>query len=131
MSLLTHVPDRNTGDLSNASSSDVSAVELSAIEQQKENIQPLTAGRSAKALHALFTSDKKTLQDDLRERHAGFQREIEQVEQDGADDPLDVYHRCAQSGNKVYNLRLIYVQLLDMFAGLCPPILQDHLTLLT
>lgn len=82
--------------INSAGSSDASAVELSAIEQQKENIQPLAAGRSAKALHALFTADRKQLHDELREGHEGFRKEIQQAEREGSDDPLDVYHRCVQ-----------------------------------
>ena len=74
---------------------------------QKENIQPLAAGRSAKALHTLFTSDRKTLQDDLRDGHNRFQKEIEQVEQEGADDPLDVYHRCVILDKIMMTKRLI------------------------
>ena len=69
-------------------------VDLEAIEQQKENIQPLSSGRSAKALHTLFTSDRKVLQDELEKGHERFKREIESVEEEGSDDPLDVYHRC-------------------------------------
>ena len=69
-------------------------VDLEAIEQQKENIQPLSSGRSAKALHSLFTSDRKVLQDELEKGHERFKKEIESVEEDGSDDPLDVYHRC-------------------------------------
>lgn len=82
-----------------SSSSNASAVDLSAIEQQKENIQPLASGRSAKALHTLFTADRKTLQDDLKEGHDRFKREIEQAESEGADDPLDVYHRLIAWSN--------------------------------
>lgn len=70
-----------------------SAVDLSAIEQQKENIAPLAAGRSAKVLHTLFTQDRKSLNDELKAGHDRFNEEIDQVEKDGADDPLDVYHR--------------------------------------
>lgn len=73
--------------------SSASAVDLSAIEQQKENIAPLAAGRSAKTLHTLFTQDRKTLNDELKAGHDRFNAEIDQVEKDGADDPLDVYHR--------------------------------------
>ena len=73
-----------------------SAVDLEAIEQQKENIQPLTSGRSAKTLHSLFTSDRKVLQDELEKGHERFKREIEQAEEEGSDDPLDVYHRCVR-----------------------------------
>ena len=73
--------------------STASAVDLSAIEQQKENIAPLAAGRSAKTLHTLFTQDRKTLNDELKAGHDRFNAEIDQVEKEGADDPLDVYHR--------------------------------------
>lgn len=71
-----------------------SAVDLEAIEQHKENIQPLTQGRSAKALHSLLTSDRKTVNDELREGHEKFREEIETAEREGADDPLEIYHRC-------------------------------------
>lgn len=71
-------------------------VELTEIEDQKENIQPLASGRSAKALHALITSDRKVLQDDLRRERERFRSEIEQADKEGVDDPLDIYHRCAR-----------------------------------
>lgn len=91
----THTPTpEDTSATAAPASSNASAVDLDAIEQQKENIQPLTGGRSAKALHSLFTSDRKQVQDELREGHERFKREIDAVETDGHDDPLDVYHRC-------------------------------------
>lgn len=80
-------------DTSSSSSASAAAVDLSAIEHQKENIQPLSSGRSARALHSLFTQDRRTLQEELREGHERFRAEIDAVERDGADDPLDVYHR--------------------------------------
>lgn len=85
--------DASQGNISNEGNGAAAAVDLSAIEQQKENIQPLTSGRSAKALHTLFTSDRKVLQDELEKGHEKFKREIEQAEEEGSDDPLDVYHR--------------------------------------
>lgn len=85
----------NNGNASTVSSGSTEGVDLDAIEQQKENIQPLASGRSAKALHTLFTSDRKALQDELEKGHERFKREIEAVEEEGSDDPLDVYHRYA------------------------------------
>lgn len=89
----------NDGDESRDSSA-ASAVDLEAIEQQKENIQPLTAGRSAKQLNSLFTSDKKALHDQLARGHERFKEEIRLVEEEGADDPLDVYHRWVWISNE-------------------------------
>jgi len=83
-----------TDGINNNTSTTEGAVDLEAIEQQKENIQPLSSGRSAKALHNLFTSDRKVLQDELEKGHERFKSEIETVEEEGSDDPLDVYHRC-------------------------------------
>jgi hypothetical protein len=57
----------------------------------KENIQPLASGRSAKKLHSLFSSDRKSVEDELKEGHARFKAELETAED--AEDPLDVYHR--------------------------------------
>lgn len=98
-SIKRHVPAATaasdlTGDLDDSPGSQEGVtVDVDAIEQQKENIQPLSTGRSAKALHSIFTSDRKALQDELKEGHDKFNAEIEQVEADGTDDPLDVYHR--------------------------------------
>lgn len=101
MSSILNTSQRSTSDVlrhsvSNTSSDSTpsnSGVDLCAIEEQKENIQPLAGGRSAKALHTLFTSDRKVLQDELEKGHERFKAEIERAEEEGSDDPLDVYHR--------------------------------------
>ena len=59
----------------------------------QENIQPLATGRSAKKLHSLFSADRKSVEDELKEGHARFRAELEAAED--AEDPLDVYHRSA------------------------------------
>lgn len=75
-------------------------MDLSVLEQHKENVLPLAHGRSASKLQALLGSDRKTLEQELREGHARFREEIARVEtgsdDEGDDDKLDVYHRCIE-----------------------------------
>ena len=73
------------------------SVDFSKLEEHKENVQRLASGRSASKLQALFSSDRKTIEQELKEGHARFREEIARVESgsddEGDDDKLDVYHR--------------------------------------
>ena len=76
-------------------------VDFEVIENQKENIQALPSGRSARALAQLYTPPLSSagghtpspgqLQDAHSSKRAEFDRELATV--DEADDPLDVYDR--------------------------------------
>lgn len=81
--------------------------DFAALESQKENIQPLSTGRSAAALSSLFAAKPKVVERELREARQAFERELASVEErrqrelagedfgeDGEADPLDVYERC-------------------------------------
>lgn len=71
-------------------------IDFDIIETQKENIQPLPSGRSAKVLATSFTTslltprsgDTKSLNDAIRAEY-----ETELASQEEIDDPLDIYDR--------------------------------------
>jgi checkpoint serine/threonine-protein kinase len=71
-------------------------IDFNVIEQHKENIQALPSGRSAKALHQLYSpllanpSPASTNPEHIKAR-AAFEVELANI--DEADDPLDVYDR--------------------------------------
>lgn len=80
--------------------------DFTALESQKENIQPLSTGRSAAALSSLFAAKPKVVERELREAREAFEQELAAVEaqrqrelagedfgEDGEADPLDVYER--------------------------------------
>lgn len=76
-------------------------IDFEVIENQKENIQALPSGRSAKALAQLYTPPLSSasgqapspsqLQDAHAEARQEFEKELQQI--DESDDPLDVYDR--------------------------------------
>jgi checkpoint serine/threonine-protein kinase len=76
-------------------------IDFEVIENQKENIQSLPSGRSAKALAQLFTPPLSSaagtapspsqMQDAHSETRQAFEKELQVI--DEADDPLDVYDR--------------------------------------
>lgn len=76
-------------------------IDFEVIENQKENIQSLPSGRSAKALAQLYTpplssTSRQTpspsqLQDAHSEKRQEFEAELQAI--DDSDDPLDVYDR--------------------------------------
>ena len=69
-------------------------VSIEAIEASKENVQPLSTGRSASKLQSLLSSDRKSVDAQLKQGHADFENEINTVAADPDHaDPLDVYHR--------------------------------------
>lgn len=77
------------------------SVDFEIIETQKENIQALPSGRSAKALAQLYTppltsgaghaSTPLDLQDSHHEERQEFENELQAI--DDSDDPLDIYDR--------------------------------------
>lgn len=82
--------------------------DFSALEGQKENIQPLSTGRSAHALSTIFAQRPKQQEKDLKEAQAKFEQELVQCEErrklelaggaglmgdDMESDPLDVFER--------------------------------------
>lgn len=87
-------------------------VDITSIEQQKENILPLASGRSAAHLVTLASQSKSALEAKLLSRHQWHQVRIDAIEQfeaqgtweegkDGltreeveqlSDDPLDIHH---------------------------------------
>lgn len=79
--------------------------DFAALEGQKENIQPLSTGRSAHALSTIFAQRPKQLEKDLRDAQAKFEHELTECEQRrrkelqggdlefGESDPLDVFER--------------------------------------
>ncbi|KAF2206418.1 hypothetical protein CERZMDRAFT_8445, partial [Cercospora zeae-maydis SCOH1-5] len=70
-------------------------IDFNIIEGQKENIQALPSGRSAKALAQLYSPPllgaNPSPNDQHSEKRAEFERELATI--DEADDPLDVYDR--------------------------------------
>lgn len=76
-------------------------IDFNVIEGQKENIQALPSGRSAKALAQLYSppllglgakaDSPLPLNDQHSEKRAEFEKEVANI--DEADDPLDVYDR--------------------------------------
>ena len=73
-------------------------IDFNVIEQQKENIQALPSGRSAKALAQLYSPpllgaqpSPGLLSEAQVKARAGFEKELATI--DEADDPLDVYDR--------------------------------------
>ncbi|KXT10324.1 hypothetical protein AC579_1025 [Pseudocercospora musae] len=70
-------------------------IDFNVIEAQKENIQALPSGRSAKALVQLYSPPllgaNPSPNDQHSEKRAEFERELANI--DEADDPLDVYDR--------------------------------------
>ncbi|KAL5424871.1 hypothetical protein PMIN06_012747 [Paraphaeosphaeria minitans] len=76
-------------------------IDFEVIENQKENIQSLPSGRSAKALAQLYTPPLSSaagatpspsqLQDAHSETRQAFEQELQAI--DESDDPLDVYDR--------------------------------------
>lgn len=91
---------------SHAAPPETPITDFTALESQKENIQPLSTGRSAHALSTLFASKPKVVERELKEVREAFERELAEVESrrtrelEGADvgeegeaDPLDVYER--------------------------------------
>ena len=76
----------NTGDL----------IDFDVIETQKENIQSLPSGRSAKTLAAVFLSPAyKTTPSQTQDLNDAIRQEYEKelVSIDESDDPLDIYDR--------------------------------------
>ncbi|KAI9503472.1 Mad3/BUB1 homology region 1-domain-containing protein, partial [Coemansia spiralis] len=75
-------------------------VDFSDFEHQKENIQPLSRGRSASALAQLYgkhnTNIDIRVSGHLQARNAQFQAEIAAMDPAETDDPLDVYFRYIQ-----------------------------------
>lgn len=72
------------------------------IESQKENIRPLTTGRSAVALSNVFDKSDREVEKVIQEGHEAHQKAIAEAERrdkegedmaDGAMDLLDVYGR--------------------------------------
>lgn len=87
--------------------------DFSALEGQKENIQPLSTGRSAHALSTIFAQRPKQLEKDLKDAQAKFENELTQCEErrkqellglsagdDIESDPLDVFERSVQASGK-------------------------------
>lgn len=95
----------------------VITVDIEAIEQQKENIQPLSTGRSALQLTTLSSHTRSGLGEKLTEEHARFQNALEAVDvyessggvwEEGkfdlsmeavatmSEDPLDIHHQYAR-----------------------------------
>lgn len=79
------------------------------IEAQKENIVPLSTGRSASILSNVLTKDKSEADKILREGHQRHKLLIEQVNQletegeelpEGVNDVLEPYSRCVACLNK-------------------------------
>ena len=66
---------------------EVSAVDITAIEQHKENIQPLTSGRSASQLASLSSHTRSGLGAKLAHEHKLFQARL---------DAIDVYEQTGQ-----------------------------------
>lgn len=71
-------------------------IDFGDIDAQKENIQALPSGRSAKALAQiysppLFTTDPESTNEAQAKARAAFERELLMIEE--ADDPLDIYDR--------------------------------------
>lgn len=97
-------------------------VDISTIEQQKENIQPLASGRSASQLAALSSQSRSTLGAKLATEHKRFQAQLAAVAtydeegawEDGregftsdevaamAEDPLDPHHQYVRFVNGNY-----------------------------
>ncbi|KAF9189432.1 hypothetical protein BGZ51_009608 [Haplosporangium sp. Z 767] len=69
----------------------VDMVDMTTIEREKENIQPLRQGRSAQALSRLFNIEPAQREQELTRQREQFLEELEQI--DDMDDPLDVYVR--------------------------------------
>ena len=69
--------------------------DIEVLEQCKENVLPISTGRSASKLSTLLTSDRKSVDAQLREGHQKFKDEIAAIENGtiDEDDSLDVYHR--------------------------------------
>ncbi|TPX46706.1 hypothetical protein SeMB42_g03580 [Synchytrium endobioticum] len=66
---------------------------LESFSPEKENIQPLSKGRSANQLSQLYaTSDPTALANKLAEERAKFEHAINN-QPDDVDDPLDIHHR--------------------------------------
>jgi checkpoint serine/threonine-protein kinase len=103
--------------LNAAPTSELVTVDIDAIEQQKENIQPLSSGRSALQLTTLSTQSRSGLGEKLTEEHTRFQNALEAVDiyetnagvwEDGkfdlsseavatmSEDPLDIHHQYAR-----------------------------------
>jgi hypothetical protein len=81
------------------------------IEAQKENVLPLSSGRSASKLAGLLSRDRKSLDADLKREHQRFQQEIATVDIDpDVEDPLDVYHRSVRSLLRMLG-RVVYFSL--------------------
>jgi hypothetical protein len=88
------------------------------IEAQKENVLPLSSGRSASKLAGLLSRDRKTLDADLKREHQRFQQEIATVDIDpDVEDPLDVYHRSACA--RLAASQRLFILLEGTFDGLC------------
>lgn len=85
-------------------------IDFEVIENQKENIQSLPSGRSAKALAQLYTPPLSSgtgkipspsqLQDSHNEKRQEFEKELQAI--DESDDPLDVYDRYVRWTLDVY-----------------------------
>lgn len=91
-------------------------IDISTIEQQKENIQPLVSGRSASQLASLSSHSRSGLGSKLAEEHKLYQARLDAVDtfertgaweegKDGlssdevstmAEDPLDIHHQYAR-----------------------------------
>lgn len=97
------------------------AVDFEVLEDQKENIRPISVGRSAASLTKVFSAEPKLLSSDLEKGHKKFQEEIKALEDfesgdkdydelvnsgtipiDSLDDPLDIYHRYVKWFLSVY-----------------------------
>ncbi|KAG0329982.1 hypothetical protein BGZ99_009426 [Dissophora globulifera] len=67
------------------------AVDIDAIELEKENIQPIRQGRSAQALTRLFAIQPEERAQELARQRQEFEDELQRIDQ--AADPMDVYTR--------------------------------------
>lgn len=102
----------NTNNNNNKEDKSIPTVDITLIEQQKENITPLASGRSATHLNSLSLTNRSTLETKLSNEHLKFQSQINAISvyestghweegKDGfttiqiatlADDPLEVHH---------------------------------------
>lgn len=72
--------------------------DITDIEKQKENIQPLKQGRSAKMLSLYLSADSETLK---KEHEAQFEEQLKNLDDD--DDPLHVFVSYVQWIENAYS----------------------------
>ncbi|KAF9432380.1 hypothetical protein BGZ76_010890 [Entomortierella beljakovae] len=90
-------------------------IDISAIELEKENIQPIRQGRSAQVLNRLFTAQHDDRAQELALQHQIFQSELERA--DEFNDPMDIYMRYVswtiesypQGGAQGHDSRLVSI----------------------